>query len=116
MINERYSIEVDRDNSEVLFHGHFTVEELLALIDLYRKQGFKYVMYGDENSALRLTKTNFAKIPENKEPQEEEMSLDQVFEKVVNEMRHMRAKSQVDMLKAMLERGEIFPWSCKEEG
>lgn len=71
MRDERYSIQVDNESSEVLFHGHFSVQEIQAFIELYSKQGFKYVIYGEENSAFRLTKINYAQkeIPEIERPQ-----------------------------------------------
>lgn len=105
MLNEKNSITVDKDNSEVLFHGYFSLQELSDLTEVFHRQGFKYVVPGDENSALRLVKKDYSKTtqPEEKLEEKEKLSLEEIMEKVCEYLQQHRAKQDVDAVKEKLD-------------
>lgn len=105
MLNEKYSITVDKDNSEVLFHGYFSVRELLGFIEFYQKQGFNYVVPGDENSALCLVRKEYSKAtqPEDKPEEEEELSIEEIIEKVFKDLQKHKTKQDIDAVKEQLD-------------
>jgi hypothetical protein len=49
-------LEIHIYDNEVIFHGIMTIVECYDFLNYFDKEGFKKIMWGEENSCLRLTR------------------------------------------------------------
>ncbi len=60
MTGEIYSIEVSKE--EVILNGYLTIPDLFTFITFYENKGYKYIIPGDSNSSMRLSRIDYMKL------------------------------------------------------
>jgi hypothetical protein len=112
MTSERYSIEIYENT--VYIYGYLSIREMFDHLNYFDREGYCYVIPGDQNSAMALSKIDFTKKPNLTEElpnnSKEKNILDSLNEDAYKNSKNL--KETITRLYSLLE----FITDCAEEG